>query len=84
MAVLLRIDSKGGKAEYEAHTLDLSQHGVRIHAPVELTPGQVVAVVPTEDPRYTMPARVIWIGRSESNQAGEAGLQLLNSLPAAV
>ena len=82
MAVLLLADSPDGTTEHEANTLDMSQFGLRVHSAIGLTPGQVVAVVPQEGPDHAMSARVIWAGKMESAEGGEAGLEFLVPLPA--
>jgi hypothetical protein len=41
--------------------------------------GQVVEIIPDEDPLNVSRCHVIWIGTLGSKQEGQVGLQLLNS-----
>ena len=40
--------------------------------------GQVVEIIPDEDPLNISKCHVIWIGKPGSKQEGQVGLQLLN------
>jgi len=45
---------------------------------LRLKRGQVVEIIPDEDPVNISKCSVIWIGKPGSKQEGQVGLQLLN------
>jgi hypothetical protein len=82
IAVTLVIE--GDEADQIGCALDLSRHGVRLQTDVSLTQGQLVGLFLCESPDYVLGARVVWVGKGDSGQAGQAGLELLKQLAAPV
>jgi len=82
MAVTLVIESD--EAEYLATTIDLSSYGLRLQSDATLAPGQPVGLLLAANAECFIKARVVWVGKSDSAQAGQAGFQFLNPLPAPV
>ena len=78
MAVTLVIESD--EAEYLATTVDLSAYGLRLQSEATLAPGQPVGLLLATEPACFIRARVAWVGKADSAQAGQAGFQLLNPL----
>jgi hypothetical protein len=75
---------EGDVAEQVATSIDLAQHGMRLQTDHPLTPGQPVGLLLSDDPPCLIRARVVWVGKAETGQAGQAGLQFLNPLGEAV
>jgi hypothetical protein len=75
--------SHGLEFEQPAHTVNVSDHGLRIRTdvPVEpsrpLSPGQIVYVYGVEDFRLGY-ARVVWVQAEAAEAPSEAGLEFLN------
>ena len=78
MAVTLVIE--GDEAEYLATTVDLSPHGLRLQSDATLAPGQPVGLLLATEPDCFIKARVVWVGKADSAQAGQAGFEFLNPL----
>ncbi len=76
MAVTLVIESD--EAEYLATTVDLSPHGLRLQSDATLSPGQPVGLLLASEPDCFIKARVVWVGKADSAQAGQAGFEFLN------
>ena len=79
MAVTLVIE--GDEAEYFANTVDLSPHGLCLQSDATLSQGQPVGLLLGTDPKCFIKARIAWVGKSDSSQSGQAGLEFLNLLP---
>ncbi len=79
--ITLIVESEGMKVVHEAHTVDLSQRGVRVRSELALSRGQKIEVIPNEDRKYVVPGRVVWVGAAGSEQHSEAGLEFLQPLP---
>jgi hypothetical protein len=58
--------------------VDSSAEGFRLMGTFRLKHGQVVEIIPDEDPLNISKCHVIWIGKPGSKQEGQVGLQLLN------
>src|SRR3977135_1180616 len=58
--------------------VDSSPEGFRLVGTFRLRRGQVVEIIPEEDPLNVSRCHVIWIGKPGSKQEGQLGLQLLN------
>ena len=58
--------------------IDSSAEGFRLTGTFRLKPGQVVEIIPDEDPLSVSRCHVVWIGKPGSKQEGQVGLQLLN------
>ncbi len=82
MAVTVVIEDD--EAEYIATTVDLSCYGLRLQSDATLSPGQPVGLLLATEPACFIKARVVWIGKVDSPQVGQAGFQFLNPLPALV
>jgi len=82
--IVVTLVIEGDEADYLANAVDLSQHGLRLETDVSLVPGQRVGLLLSEDPTYVIGARVVWLGKSDSEQAGEAGLEFAKPLAAPV
>lgn len=78
ITVTLVID--GDEAEYLATALDFSQHGLRLRSDIPLVPGQPVGLILNPHPDFFIGARVVWVGRTDSAEAGQAGLEFLAPL----
>ena len=57
--------------------VDISRGGFRIRGSFRLRRGQMVEVVPEEDPLSVAKCSVVWVGRLGTAQQGEAGLEAL-------
>jgi hypothetical protein len=71
---------EGDKAEDLATTVDLSPLGVRLQSDATLAPGQRVGLLLATEPQCLINARVVWVGKADSAQAGQAGLEFLDPL----
>jgi hypothetical protein len=78
IAVTLVIESD--EAEYVATAVDLSHYGLRLQSDATLTPGQSVGLLLATVPACLIKARVAWVGKADSAQAGQAGFQFMNPL----
>ncbi len=82
MAVTVVIE--GEQAEYVGTTVDVSPYGLRLQSDATLSPGQPVGLLLAANADFFIKARVVWVGKADSAQAGQAGFQFLNPLPAPV
>ena len=80
MAVTVVIE--GEQAEYVGTALDLSPYGLRLQSDAALSPGQPVGLLLAANADCFIKARVVWVGKADSAQAGQAGFQFLNPLSA--
>jgi PilZ domain len=55
--------------------LDSSQEGFRLRGSFHLRRGQVVELILDEDPLRSVRCSVVWVGKADSKQEGEAGLE---------
>lgn len=78
MAVTLVID--GEEAEYVTTAADLSPLGLRLQSEATLSPGQPVGLLLGTDPDCFVKARVVWVGKADSAEAGQAGFEFMNLL----
>jgi hypothetical protein len=78
MAVTLLIESD--EAQYIGTTVDLSPYGLRLQSEATLAPGQPVGLLLSTEPACFIKARVAWVGKADSAQAGQAGFQFTNPL----
>ena len=78
MAVTVVIE--GDEAEYLATTVDLSPYGLRLQSDASLCPGQPVGLLLATQPDSLIKARVVWVGKAESAQAGQAGFEFLTPI----
>jgi hypothetical protein len=82
--IIVTLVIEGDAAEHLANAVDLSQHGLRLQTDVPLVPGQRVGLLLSDNPSYVLGARVAWLGKADSEQAGEAGVEFLKPLAAPV
>jgi PilZ domain len=78
--VALVVDSSHDQIAYNAFAIDLSDVGARVRAAIDLTPGQMVTIIPKEGSTQSVKSRVIWVGEKGSTRAGEAGIAFLQPL----
>jgi len=71
---------EGDEAEFHATTVDLSPHGSRLQSDATLAPGQPVGLLLATEPDCFIKARVVWVGKADSAQAGQAGFEFVNPL----
>jgi hypothetical protein len=82
MSVTLVIE--GDEAEYLANTVDLSSHGLCLQSEATLALGQRVGLLLGTEPNCFVKARVVWVGKADPAQVGQAGFEFLDLLPAQV
>jgi hypothetical protein len=78
MAVILVIE--GEEVDQSSLTVDLSQYGLRLQTAASLAPGQQVGLLPDDRSGSVIGARVVWVGKVETDQAGQAGLEFMRPL----
>ena len=78
LAVILVIERE--EIDQSSLTLDLSEYGLRVKTAATLAPGQPVGVLLGDRPESVIDARVVWVGKVESDQARQAGLEFLRPL----
>lgn len=66
---------EGEEAEQIASTVDVSDHGLRLQSQSALSPGQPVGLVLGDGPGYVLGARVVWVGKLDTDLAGQSGLE---------
>jgi hypothetical protein len=77
MPITLLTYSDGAKAFHEAFTINLSIGGARVRASVPLMAGQTIEIIPRQNPRLSIPSRVVWVGKSGTTSEGEAGIEFV-------
>lgn len=82
MAVTLVIE--GDEAQVLADTVDVSMHGMRGRSDASLSPGQPVGLIFPSIPECYIKARIVWVGKADSDQSGQIGFEFLNPLTAPV
>ena len=55
--------------------LDATDRGFRLRVNFRLRRGQVVELILDEDPLSAVRCSVVWIGKADSKQAGQVGLE---------
>ena len=78
MTVILVIE--GEEVDQPSLTMDLSQYGLRLQTAAALAPGQQVGLLPHDRSEGVIGARVVWAGKLETDQVGQAGLEFLSPL----
>ena len=78
MAVTLLIE--GDEAEHLGTTVDLSPYGLRLQSDTALVPGQPVGLLLATQSDYLIRARVVWVGKADSEQSGQAGFEFASPL----
>ena len=79
--VTLIVEEGGKKVGHPSYMVDVSERGIKLKANVPVAIGQVVEVIPSKGPRYTVRSRVVWVGKVGSDQEGRLGLEFLDPLP---
>jgi hypothetical protein len=82
MSVTLVIE--GDEAEYLGNTVDLSPHGLCLQTKATLGLGQPVGLLLGSEPNCFIKARVVWVGKTDPAQDGQAGFEFLDLLPGPV
>jgi len=82
IAVTLVIE--GNEAQHLGTTVDLSPYGMRLQSDATLAPGQFVGLLLATDPDCFINARVVWVRKADSAQAGEAGFEFSGPFPGLV
>jgi len=59
--------------------VDATERGFRLHGNFRLRRGQAVELILDEDPLSAVRCSVVWIGKPDSKQAGEVGLETVKS-----
>ena len=78
MTVILVIE--GEEVDQPSLTMDLSQYGLRLQTAAALAPGQHVGLLPNDRSEGLIGAQVVWVGKVETDQAGQAGLEFVSPL----
>ena len=78
MAVILVIE--GEEVDQSSLAVDLSPYGLRLQTAASLAPGQQVGLLPADRSGGVIGARVVWVGKVETDQAGQAGLEFVRPL----
>jgi hypothetical protein len=78
MTVTLVIE--GDEAEFLGNTVDLSPQGLCLQSEATLALGQPVGLLLGTEPNCFIKARVVWVGKADSAQAGQAGFEFLSRL----
>jgi PilZ domain len=71
------IKKKGKKVIHQAMGIDISELGARLLAGIVLSPGQVVEIYP-KGAAKPVQGRVVWVGDTGTEQAGEIGLEFVH------
>jgi hypothetical protein len=58
--------------------VDISRGGFRVRGSFRLKRGQVVEVIPDDDPLSVAKCSVVWVGKPGTVQQGDAGLEAMN------
>jgi hypothetical protein len=83
LAITLLAKAAGVEFQQPAHTLDISEHGLRVQTndPFDearpLNPGQMVYVHGMGDARFGY-CKIVWVHTENSNSCSQAGLTFLN------
>lgn len=75
---------EGDEADEVATAADLSRHGMRLQTGLSLSPGQRVGLMFGDSPSLVIGARVVWLGKNDSQPLGEAGLEFAKPLEGSV
>jgi hypothetical protein len=57
--------------------VDLTTKGFRLRGNFNLSRGQVVQVILDHQPEISVQSRVVWVGKADSKQEGEFGLEVV-------
>jgi Tfp pilus assembly protein PilZ len=77
---------EGDEAQYLANTIDLSPDGLCLQSEAPLALGQPVGLLLGlgTEPKFLVKARVVWAGKADPTQPGQAGLEFQGILPGPV
>jgi hypothetical protein len=82
IAVTLVIE--GNDAEYLGNTVDFSTDGLCLQSEANLALGQPVGLLLGTEPNCFVKARVVWVGKADPAQVGQAGFEFLDVVPGPV
>ena len=71
-------DSKGNAFTEDTETLMISKFGASLRTSMQYTLGQIVTVR-TKDQGTVSQFQVVWIGKPDTSQAGQIGIELLDA-----
>jgi hypothetical protein len=57
--------------------VDLTTKGLKLRGNFNLSRGQVVQVILEHQPQISVRSRVVWVGKADSKQGGEFGLEVV-------
>jgi PilZ domain len=80
-AIVLMVESEDPEIQFDATTLDISEHGARIQTNTVLTPGQTLSLFQPDDPARSLRCTVVWAGEVSSDGHDQAGLEFLDGQP---
>ena len=78
VAAILVIE--GEEVDQSSLIVDLTPYGVRVQTAASLSPGQRVRLLRADRSGGVIDARVVWVGKLEADQAGQAGVEFLRPL----
>jgi hypothetical protein len=76
IAVRLLLNGDSSQKGQSAHTVDLSDRGLRIRTSAAVTEGDVIRIDAWGDSGQPMPSRVVWVQQAGSGES-LAGLEFL-------
>jgi hypothetical protein len=74
----LIMNFRGRLQRHPCLIVDISRGGYRLRGNFQVKRGQLVEVIPKDDPLSVAQCSVIWVGRQGTAQRGQAGLEAMN------
>ena len=74
----LIVNFRGHLQRHPCLIVEISRGGYRLRGGFRVRRGQVVEVIPKDDPLSIAKCSVIWVGRDGTAQQGQAGLEAMN------
>jgi hypothetical protein len=81
ISLRLLLEGENSPVGHSAHTVDLSDRGLRIRTTSALSAGQIVQIVAWGDGGRPMPSRVVWVQQTPSGES-LAGIEFQSASPA--
>jgi len=81
ISLKLLLDGERSAVKHSAHTVDLSERGLRIRTTSALSEGQIVQIDAWGAEGQPMPSRVVWVQRTPSGES-LAGIEFQRVSPA--
>lgn len=81
ISLRLLLDGERSPAGHSAHTVDLSDRGLRIRTTAALSEGQMIRIDAWGGNGQDMPSRVVWVQRTPAGES-QAGLEFQGASPA--